>query len=312
MNPSLLLGIFAIIGALVALVVIGYQLFSSRGNADFRGLMSSGAQFSESEMSDPAFIRQQLMSDDTGVAAEKLKAKIRARAKKKKELSLEEKFFQAGLFSDGDKQTFTKQRSIFPIAGALLGFFLVWNMTDTQLGILGGLMGALCGLQLPTSILDRQILERHESLLYYLPLVIEQISIGVSSSLDIGPCLSRVVQMADERDTHNPVTELLRFTENYVKSGASLDEALGEVGIKSGSTELKHTFMSLSQVARHGGEVTRQLQELADAVGMQRETKVEEQIKKLELKATGPVALVFVGFMIILLIGFGVQLDAAF
>ena len=63
--------------------------------------------------------------------------------------------------------------------------------------------------------------------------------------------------------------------------------------------------MSLAQVARHGGEISRQLNDLADAVGNQRNTKVEEKIKKLELEATGPVALVFVGFMIILLIGFG-------
>jgi hypothetical protein len=42
-----------------------------------------------------------------------------------------------------------------------------------------------------------------------LPLVIEQISIGVSSALDIGPCVTYVVEMADERGTHNAITELL-------------------------------------------------------------------------------------------------------
>jgi pilus assembly protein TadC len=107
------------------------------------------------------------------------------------------------------------------------------------------------------------------------------------------------------------VTELIRHAQFHVKSGVSLEDAMTEVGRLSGHTELKHAFMSLAQVAKHGGEITRQLQELADAVAMQRETKIEAKIKKLELEATGPVALVFCGFLIILLIGFGVQIQNA-
>ena len=52
--------------------------------------------------------------------------------------------------------------------------------------------------------------------------------------------------------------------------------------------------------------------ELADAVAGQRETRIEAKIKKLELEATGPVALVFMGFLLILMIGFGIQIKAAF
>jgi len=148
--------------------------------------------------------------------------------------------------------------------------------------------------------------------MFYLPLVIEQISIGVSSSLDIGPCLQRVVQMADERDTHNVVTELLKYAQNYIRSGVPFEEAMVETGKASGQTELKHAFMYVAQVAKHGGEITRQLQELADSVAAQRQAYIEGRIKKLELVATGPVSLVFFGFLIILLIGFGVQLKNAF
>ena len=138
--------------------------------------------------------------------------------------------------------------------------------------------------------------------------MIEQISIGVSSSLDIGPCLMRIVQMADERDTHNPVTELLRYAQFHIKSGVGLDEALNEVGVLSGQHDLKHAFMALSQVAKFGGEISKQLQDLADSVSTQREAKVEERIKKLELDATAPVALVFFGYLVLLLIGFGLQI----
>jgi pilus assembly protein TadC len=69
--------------------------------------------------------------------------------------------------------------------------------------------------------------------------------------------------------------------------------------------------MALAQVAKFGGEVSKQLQELADAVSAQRETKVEAKIKKLELEATAPVALVFFGYLVILLIGFLLQILTA-
>jgi len=91
-----------------------------------------------------------------------------------------------------------------------------------------------------------------------------------------------------------------------------MEEALIEVGRLSGHTELKHVFMSLSQVAKHGGEIIRQLQELANAVAAQREARVEGKIRKLELKATGPVALVFASFMGILMVGLGTQLGGLF
>jgi pilus assembly protein TadC len=68
----------------------------------------------------------------------------------------------------------------------------------------------------------------------------------------------------------------------------------------------------MAQVLKHGGEITKQLQEMADAVSSQRETKIEAKIKKLELEATGPVAMVFMGFLLILLTCIGMQMMKAF
>jgi hypothetical protein len=114
----------------------------------------------------------------------------------------------------------------------------------------------------------------------YMPIVIEQLVLGVSCSLDIGPCVKWVVAMADERDSHNPVTELLRYAQQHMRSGAAIDEPILEVARLSGHTELTHVFMSLAQVTRHGGEITKQLQELANAVTAQRGARIEGKIKK--------------------------------
>lgn len=227
---------------------------------------------------------------------------------KKKAPTLEERMFQAGLFSEEQRKDFRRLQVVMPTAFGLLGAGYGTVSNDPLNIILYGVIGGMFGMYVPLKRLEGWIKSRQEEIMFYLPLVIEQISIGVSSSLDIGPCLARVVQMADERDSHNPVTELLRFAQSYIKSGVSLQDALNEVGRQSGSNEVKHAFKALAQVARYGGEISKQLQDLSESVSSERETKVEEKIKKLELAATGPVALVFAGFLFILLIGFGMTL----
>jgi pilus assembly protein TadC len=243
---------------------------------------------------------------------EKMKLQVKNKAKSASSVvSLEEKLFRGGIFGEQGRADFYRWRMLAPlILGPIMGLGFGFY-GGLQLGILGALLGGGIGYQLPISWLDRKIASRSEDIMFYLPLVIEQISIGVSSSLDVGPCLQKVVQMADERDTHNIVTELLKYAQNYIKTGVPFEEAMVETGKASGHTELKHAFMYLAQVAKHGGEITRQLQELAESVAGQRQAYIEGRIKQLELKATGPVALVFVGFIIIIMTGFGLKLGSA-
>lgn len=301
-----------LIGVLSLALALGCGAFGlyfyfgrSRSSTNMRQMMGG---VDVEGMSGPSDRRRRVLDGDAR-ELQRLAEETREKYAKKKDLSLEELMFRAGIFTPDQRRDFERMRVFLPIVftplGAALGFF------GTDLLIAGLAVFGLGSLQLPKTILERRIKSRDEDMMYYLPLVIEQIAIGVSSSLDIGPCLQRVVQMADERDTHNPVTELLKIVQQQIRSGVSMDDGLNEIGRRSGHTELKHAFMSLAQVARHGGEITKQLQELAEAVSNQRETRIEAKIKRLELEATGPVALTFMGYLIILLSGFGVQVMGA-
>ncbi len=294
-------GVIAVAAALY--LVIGRASASRRG---FKGLMAA-EQYSASM----AQLRRRIQDDESGEELDRLRQSLAKEKKKSKEPSLEEKLFRAGVFSAKQKADFKRLQVMAPLIGVALFAFLGRLLGNGQLLLLVSLIGLILGLYLPFYVLARRIQQRQDEILFYLPLVLEQVSIGVSSSLDIGPCLVRIVQMADERDTHNPVTELLRYAQFHIKSGASLEEALTDVGVLQGQHDLKHAFIALSQVAKHGGEISKQLQDLADSVGSQREAKIEEKIKKLELAATGPVALVFFGYLVILLIGFGLQIMTA-
>jgi Flp pilus assembly protein TadB len=145
------------------------------------------------------------------------------------------------------------------------------------------------------------IKKRYEEAIYHLPMVVEQLTIGISSGLDMGPCISYVVNMATVRRTHNVVTELFVHIEKLVQAGYSLSEALREVAEAFGQKELSHVFMFLAQCAKQGGEVSRQLQDLGESVSLHRQIQVEARIVKLPVKATGPLTMVFAGFFIMLI-----------
>lgn len=220
-------------------------------------------------------------------------------------------FFRAGIFSESARRGIAIFSKISIISCPVIALCLTYN-SGGALPIVATCVGLGIGVQIPRSYLRRAILRRDEEIMFYLPLVIEQLVIGVSSSLDVGPCIRWIVQMADERDSHNAVTELLRYAQQYMKAGTSMEDALILVARLSGHTELKHVFMSLSQVSKHGGEITKQLQELANAVSAQREARIEGKIKKLELEATGPVGLVFIAFMATFLSSLALQITSAF
>jgi Flp pilus assembly protein TadB len=304
---------------LIAIVLVGlgflvalfFLLFGSSNDAQMQSMLKASRA---GEVSAAKEIRTKIQDDQFGDEYEALKEQQRARAYQKKDKSTErqERYFHAGMFWEKEQKNFDRLRILLPAGGALVAGAATYYFGGVDLALPGLMAGVLGGFAAPGFILDHRIANRHEDIMFYLPLAIEQISIGVSSSLDIGPCVQRVVMMADERDTHNVVTELLRLVQQYVKSGISLEEALTEVGVRSGHTELKHTFLALGQVARHGGEVSKQLQELATAVASHRETDIEARIAKLELKATMPVGLAFCGFIIIAIASIGIQLLDAF
>lgn len=231
----------------------------------------------------------------------------------RQEQDLNTKLFQAGIFAPDEKRKFHLSRMVMPlILAPALCLSSIFSTENVVYSTLGFLLGGLIGYALPMTLLERKIRNRHETTLYYLPLVIEQISIGVSSSLDIGPCLSMLVQMANDRDSHNPVTEMFIHCEKLMRSGLSLEESLAEVAEANGQHEVKHAFLFLAQCSKHGGEISKQLQELADAVMIQRQVFVEGRISQLPVKATGPLGSVFAGFFGLLFAGLVVRLMEAF
>ncbi len=300
MEPSTnqMMIVTAIFLGVILLLWFKFRSSSRSGIKRARNLREIGRYLDESEGADEDEDYQSDDEQDTGSKKKK---------KASKEPTVEELLIMAGRVSTAEREDFHRRRKLAPLVfgfgGGILG--LISGDVNTALMIVA--VGVLAGLYLPMMILRGWVKKQHEELSYYLPLLIEQISIGVSSSLDIGPCISQLIEMADDRNCHNAATRLLKHALSYVKSGVNLEQALVEIGRTSGQPEFKHALLALSQVAKFGGEVSKQLQELADAVTSQRESKIESDIRKMEVKASGPVAMIFLAYMLLLGLGIAGQ-----
>ena len=304
---------------LVSLGIVGlvaglaYMLLGGAGaggkSSEMKGLMGTQLRTDEAQHK---FKKGEI--DPFDLDAETLRKHAAKSSSKKKNQDVAQKLFRAGMYSPEDKSWFARVQIISALV--LAPFFpgiLYVLVTPTKLLVVTFLVfGLFAGYAAPLSWLERKIRAREDDTMYYLPLVIEQISIGVSSALDIGPCVSHIVHMANERDSHNPVTEMFVHVEKLIRSGLNLEDALLEVSEANGLLEVKHAFMFLAQCSKHGGELSKQLQELADTVMTQRQVQVEGKITALPVKATGPLTMVFAGFFGILLAGLFVRLLTAF
>ncbi len=219
-------------------------------------------------------------------------------------------FFQAGYFTEEDRQDFYRRCRWAPLAFGLGGLIVSLNTVGLEgTGLMLPLLGSALGTRYGQLRLESEKKSNDVETLFYLPMVIEQLVIGVSSALDIGPCIKRVLEMAADRDRQNPVISLLDQVMIRVRAGQSFDEALDEVGELRDLQELSLAFNAIGQSSRHGGEVARQLKELSDGIIVQREAQVEGLIKKLEVKATLPVALAFVAFLALFFTGVACSLS---
>ena len=297
---------------LVGFGVLGYLYVGAGGRrqADIRDMMATP---SSARGADPSKQVRRLSSGADLEVEDIKRMSGTAVAKKQRTDDISTKLFRAGFFTARDRRNFfIGQVAAFIVAMAVIPMGMQALLHKPALTAVGFVLGALIGYAMPISWVEKQIRKREEELMYYLPLVIEQVSIGVSSSLDIGPCIANIVHMANERDSHNPITEMFVHVEKLMRSGLNLEESLIEVGTASGMVETKHAFMFLSQCAKHGGEITKQLQELADAVMTARQVQVEGKITQLPVKATGPLIMVFAGFFGLLIAGLLVRLASAF
>lgn len=281
----------AILLVLLIFLLVGAFLVLTGGKHQLQSLMQAA---------ESGKLRRNPTSEQVDLVRRMTEATVGGAKKKRKE-TLELKLLKAGYFNEQDRVNYRKFQVRAFIGGVVVVPLLIYYLMPSMMGLILGIgLGFVIGMTLPTARLDKRIAKREDEILFFLPLTIEGLSIATSSGLDPGTAITNILDLVEMRGTHNAVTDFFLHVIRLVRSGLNLEDALVTVGEASAHKGVKQTFGVLAQCLRHGGEMSKQLQDLAESINMEKQAAIDAKIGALAVKATFPLAMVFFGFFIIL------------
>ncbi|MFN0087944.1 MAG: type II secretion system F family protein [Blastocatellia bacterium] len=189
---------------------------------------------------------------------------------------------------------------IFPV----ITFFVltVLMRRPIDLGTVGlTLLGVIYGLFLPSFFLSRMISNRKRRITRALPDALDLMVVCVEAGLGLNAALQRVGREMElvEKD----LSEELAITNREIRAGKPRDEALRNLGDRTGVDDIKSLVAMLVQTDRFGTSIADSLRVFADSIRTKRRQRAEEQVAKAAIKLIFPLLLFIFPALFIVLMG---------
>lgn len=163
------------------------------------------------------------------------------------------------------------------------------------------LLGAIFGLFIPSFILSRLITKRQEKIARALPDAIDLMVVCVEAGLGLNAALQRVGR---EMELVEPVlSNELAITNREIRAGKPRDEALRNLGDRTGVDDIKSLVAMLIQSDRFGTSIASSLRVFADSMRTKRRQRAEEMVSKASIKLIFPLLLFIFPALLIVLLG---------
>ena len=163
------------------------------------------------------------------------------------------------------------------------------------------LLGAVFGLFIPSFILSRFITKRQQKISHALPDAIDLLVVCVEAGLGLNAALQRVGR---ELELVEPVLSAeMAITNREIRAGKPRDEALRNLGDRTGVDDIKSLVAMLIQSDRFGTSVASSLRVFADSMRTKRRQRAEEMVSKASIKLIFPLLLFIFPALLIVLLG---------
>lgn len=153
----------------------------------------------------------------------------------------------------------------------------------------------------PAFYVRRKIAARHTDIRRSLPDALDLLVVCVEAGLGINQALSRVAQ--EIRFVSATVGEELALVNLEIRAGAPRQDALRNLGERTGVSELRSLSAMLIQTDRFGTSVGQALRVHADTLRTQRRQRTEEAAAKTTIKLIFPLVLFIFPAMFVVLLG---------
>jgi tight adherence protein C len=185
-------------------------------------------------------------------------------------------------------------------------FILLWLLVGLGsaaggalwLGPSGLVVFGIAGFAAPYLWLRRRVQRRQRRIINALPDAIDLLVTCVESGLGLDAALIRLGEV-----TEGPLGDELSATLRQIAMGRPRQEALAELGERSGVTDLDRVIRPIVQAERGGVSIGAALRVQAEGLRLRRRQRAQELAQKLPVKMTLPITLFFLPAMLIIGIG---------
>jgi len=189
---------------------------------------------------------------------------------------------------------------VFP----LLTFFVLTVLLSRPLDfttIGATLLGVLYGVFIPSFTLSRFVANRKDRIRRALPDALDLMVVCVEAGLGLNAALQRVGREMElvEKD----LSVELAITNREIRAGKPRDEALRNLGDRTGVDDVKSLVAMLVQTDRFGTSIAESLRVFADSMRTKRRQRAEEKVAKAAIKLIFPLLLFIFPALLIVLMG---------
>ena len=187
----------------------------------------------------------------------------------------------------------------FPVLTVLL---LIITGQRPDMSALALLLIALSfGLFIPSFMLSRLVTKQQQRITRALPDALDLMVVCVEAGLGLNAALYRVGQ---EMELVEPALSThLAITNREIRAGKPREEALRNLGDRTGVDDLKSLVAMLIQTDRFGTSIADSLRVFADSLRTKRRQRAEEQVGKTVIKLIFPLLLfIFPALLIVLMV----------
>lgn len=216
---------------------------------------------------------------------------------------LRRRLVKAGFASETSVQVYTAIRVTAAILLPLLVLvvLLTINYPRGPQFVALTLLGAIFGLFIPSFILSRLITKRQQKIARALPDAIDLMVVCVEAGLGLNAALQRVGR---ELELVEPVlSNEMAITNREIRAGKPRDEALRNLGDRTGVDDIKSLVAMLIQSDRFGTSIASSLRVFADSMRTKRRQRAEEMVSKASIKLIFPLLLFIFPALLIVLLG---------
>jgi tight adherence protein C len=217
---------------------------------------------------------------------------------------LRRRLIQAGYYDENAVTVFRVIRLIsvlaFPVGTIFLTTVILgWPVDLTVIGLTT--VAVIYGLFLPSFFLSRMISNRQGRITNALPDALDMMVVCVEAGLGLNAALQRVGREMEIVELD--LSEELAITNREIRAGKPRDEALRNLGDRTGVADVKSLVAMLVQTDRFGTSIADSLRVFADSMRTKRRQRAEELVAKAAIKLIFPLLLFIFPALLIVLMG---------